>query len=292
VRLDDTALIIGAMELPFDLDELIRGALAEDLGRSGDVTSGITVPDGAVAQGRAVARAPGVVAGLSVFRRTFVLLDPSVAVTTSVFDGTAVEAGTALAEVRGPARSILGAERVALNFLQHISGVATLTRRFVEACEGTGSVVLCTRKTLPGLRALERYAVQAGGGRLHRGGLDDGVLIKRNHLRMAGGVEEAVVRAKAGAPHTLKVEVEVESLEELKTALAVGADAILLDNADLETVREAARLVAGRVPLEISGGVTLENVGDIAAVGGLLISVGRLTHSAPAMDVALEVSPA
>jgi len=280
------------MELPFDLDELIRGALAEDLGRSGDVTSGITVPDGAVAQGRAVARAPGVVAGLSVFRRTFVLLDPSVAVTTSVFDGTAVEAGTALAEVRGPARSILGAERVALNFLQHMSGVATLTRRFVEACEGTGSVVLCTRKTLPGLRALERYAVQAGGGRLHRGGLDDGVLIKRNHLRMAGGVEEAVVRAKAGAPHTLKVEVEVESLEELKTALAVGADAVLLDNADLETVREAARLVAGRVPLEISGGVTLENLGDIAAVGGLLISVGRLTHSAPAMDVALEVSPA
>jgi len=280
------------MELPFDLDELVRGALREDLGRSGDVTSEITVPDGAAARGRAVARAPGVVAGLSVFRRTFVLLDPSVAVTTSVFDGTAVEAGTALAEVRGPARSILGAERVALNFLQHMSGVATLTRRFVEACAGTGSVVLCTRKTLPGLRALERYAVEAAGGRLHRGGLDGGVLIKRNHLRMAGGVEEAVVRAKAGAPHTLKVEVEVESLEELKTALAAGADAILLDNADLETVFEAARLVAGRVPLEISGGVTLDRVGDIAAAGGLLISVGRLTHSAPAMDIALEVSPA
>lgn len=280
------------MELPFDVDDVLRRALAEDLGRSGDVTSQTTVPENAVAKGRCVARAPGVVAGLTAFRRAFVLFDPAVSVSVAVSDGTAVEAGAVLAEVRGPARSVLTAERTALNVLQHLSGIATLTRRFVDACEGTGSQILCTRKTLPGLRAFERYAVEAGGGRLHRGGLDDGVLIKRNHLRMAGGVAEAVSRAKAGAPHTLKVEVEVESLDELSQALEAGADAILLDNADLPTMKEAAARCAGRVPLEISGGVTLETVGEIAAVGEVLISVGRLTHSAPALDIALEVTPA
>ena len=279
------------MELPFDIDDIIRRALAEDLGRSGDVTSLATVSSTAQAQGRAVARAPGVVAGITVFRRVFVLLDPAVAVSPLISDGTVVDTGTVMAEVRGPARSILGAERVALNILQHMSGVATLTRRYVDGCEGTGSRVLCTRKTLPGLRSLERYAVEAGGGSLHRGGLDDGVLIKRNHLRMAGGVEEAVTRANAGVPHTLKVEVEVETLEELEQAILAGADAILLDNADLPTIERAAHLLEGRMPLEISGGVNLETIGDIAAVGHLLISVGRLTHSAPALDIALEVSP-
>lgn len=279
------------VELPFDIDDIIRRALAEDLGRSGDVTSLATIPSGAQAQGRAVARAPGVVAGVSVFRRVFVLLDPAIAVSPLVSDGTVVETDTVIAEVRGPARSILGAERVALNILQLMSGVATLTRRYVDACEGTGSRVLCTRKTLPGLRSLERYAVEAGGGSLHRGGLDDGVLIKRNHLRVAGGVAEAVARAKAGVPHTLKVEVEVETLAELEEAILAGADAILLDNADLPTIERAAHLLEGRMPLEISGGVNLETIGDIAAVGHLLISVGRLTHSAPAMDIALEVAP-
>ena len=279
------------VELPFDIDDIIRRALAEDLGRSGDVTSMATIPSTVQAQGRAVARAPGVVAGLTVFRRVFVLLDPAVAISPLVSDGAAVETGTVMAEVRGPARSILGAERVALNLLQHMSGIATLTRKYVDACEGTGSRVLCTRKTLPGLRSLERYAVEAGGGSLHRGGLDDGVLIKRNHLRIAGGVAEAVARAKAGVPHTLKVEVEVETLAELEEAILAGADAILLDNADLSTVERAAHLLEGRMPLEISGGVNLETIGDIAAVGHMLISVGRLTHSAPAMDIALEVSP-
>jgi nicotinate-nucleotide pyrophosphorylase (carboxylating) len=203
-----------------------------------------------------------------------------------------VDTGAVLAEVEGPARSILTAERVALNLLQHLSGVATLTRRFVAACEGTGSHVLCTRKTIPGLRALERRAVLAGGGRMHRSGLDDGILIKRNHLRMAGGVQEAVRLAKEAAPHTLRVEVEVETLEELEQALIAGADAILLDNADIDTVHRAANLLEGRLPLEISGGVNLDTIGDIAAAGNLLISVGRLTHSAPAMDIALEVRPA
>lgn len=280
------------MELPFDVDDTLRRALAEDLGGSGDVTSLTTVPENAVAQGRCVARAPGVVAGLTVFRRAFVLFDPAVSASVSTSDGTAVEPGAVMAEVRGPARSILTAERTALNILQHLSGIATLTRRFVDACEGTGSQILCTRKTLPGLRALERYAVEAGGGRLHRAGLDDGVLIKRNHLRMAGGVAEAVARAQAGAPHTLKVEVEVETLDELDQALEAGADAILLDNADLPTMKEAAARCVGKVPLEISGGVSLETIGDIAAVGNVLISVGRLTHSAPALDIALEVAPA
>lgn len=279
------------MELPFDLDALLRHALSEDLGRSGDVTSTATVLETAQAQGRAIARAPGVVAGLTAFRRVFVLFDPAISVSVSIADGTSVDTGAVLAELRGPARSILTAERTALNILQHMSGVATLTRRYVDACEGTGSQVLCTRKTLPGLRALERYAVEAGGGRLHRGGLDDGVLIKRNHLRLAGGVRGAVSRAKASVPHTLKVEVEVETLEELEEAVIAGADAILLDNADLPTIERAAHLLEGRLPLEISGGVNLETIGDIAASGNLLISVGRLTHSAPAMDIALEVSP-
>ena len=280
------------MDLPFGTDDLIRHALAEDLGRDGDITSRSTVAADQKAHGRCVARAPGVVSGLEVFARTFALYDAALAVSLRAQDGDAVETGAVLAEVAGPARSILTTERVALNLLQHLSGVATLTRRFVDACAGTGSQVLCTRKTVPGLRALERQAVLAGGGRLHRAGLDDGILIKRNHLRMAGGVAEAVRLAKAAAPHTLRVEVEVETLEELEAALIAGADAILLDNADLDTVRRAAHLLEGRLPLEISGGVSLDTIGDIAAAGNLLISVGRLTHSAPAMDIALEVRPA
>jgi nicotinate-nucleotide pyrophosphorylase (carboxylating) len=279
------------MDLPFGTDDLIRRALAEDLGRDGDITSRATVPRDVRALGRCVARAPGVIAGLAVFARTFAIFDEAVTVNIVGRDGEAVETGAVLAEVEGPARSILTAERVALNLLQHMSGVATLTRSFVQACQGTGSRVLCTRKTIPGLRALERQAVLAGGGRLHRGGLDDGILIKRNHLRIAGGVEEAVHRAKAAAPHTLRVEVEVETLEELEAALLAGADAILLDNADLDTIKRAAHLLAGRVPLEISGGVNLDTIADIAQAGDVLISIGRLTHSAPAMDIALEVRP-
>lgn len=279
------------MELPFDLDDQIRRALAEDIGEGGDVTTLATVPDQAQCVGSVATRAEGVVAGLPVFRRAFTILDPAVSVSVLVNDGTEVEAGQAIGEVRGPARSILAAERVALNFLQHLSGIATLTRQYVSACEGTGSVVLCTRKTLPGLRALERYAVEAGGGRLHRAGLSDGVLIKDNHVKIAGGVREAVERARAAAPHTLRIEVEVESLEQLDEALDAGADAVLLDNADLETVKKAVEVVAGRVPLEVSGGVTLDSIAEVAAAGELLISVGRITHSAPALDISLEVSP-
>jgi nicotinate-nucleotide pyrophosphorylase (carboxylating) len=183
----------------------------------------------------------------------------------------------------------MAAERTALNFLTHLSGIATVTREFVEACEGTESTILCTRKTLPGLRSLERYAVECGGGRLHRAGLHDGVLLKDNHVALAGGVSEAVTAARTNAPHTLRVEVEVETLEQLGEALDAGADAILLDNAEVETVRKAVDLVGERMPLEISGGMTVERVREIAPLGRLLISVGRITHSAPALDLALEV---
>lgn len=279
-------------ELPPDLEELVRRALAEDLGPAGDVTSVAVVDPGTRCEGRLVARAAGVVAGLPMAERVFRAVDPVVEVRPEVPEGATVDAGAALGRVAGPARSVLAGERVALNFLTHLSGVATLTRRYVEACRGTASVVLCTRKTLPGLRALERYAVEVGGGRLHRAGLSDGVLVKRNHLRLAGGVREAVRRARAGVPHTLRVEVEVETLDELADALDAGADAVLLDNADVETVKRAVDAVGDRVPLEVSGGVTLEAIRDIAGAGPLLISVGRLTHSAPALDIALEVFPA
>jgi nicotinate-nucleotide pyrophosphorylase (carboxylating) len=197
-----------------------------------------------------------------------------------------------LATLEGPARSIMSVERTALNFLTHLSGIATATRRFVDACEATESTILCTRKTLPGLRSLERYAVEAGGGRLHRAGLYDGVLLKDNHVSLAGGVGEAVRRARAGAAHTLRVEVEVETLEQLDEALHAGADAVLLDNADAETIRKALEAVDGRVPLEVSGGMTVERVREIAPLGRLLISVGAITHSAPALDIALEIEPA
>lgn len=278
------------MQLPPDLDDTIRRALIEDLG-TGDVTTTAVVPEGAMAVGRIVAKAPGVISGAPVFERTMEVLDPAMVHRWTVLDGSQVDAGRVLGEVRGPARSMLTGERVALNFLQHLSGVATTTRAFVDACEGTGSQILCTRKTVPGLRALERYAVECGGGRLHRGRLDDGVLIKDNHIAVAGGVLEAVKRAKEATPHTLKVEVEVESVAHLREALDAGADAILLDNADLAEIRKAVEIVAGRVPLEISGGISLETVRDIAAVGPLLISVGRLTHSAPALDISLEIAP-
>ena len=271
-----------------DLDDLVKSALAEDLGR-GDLTSRAVIAPDVRCRATALAKAPGVVSGLIPFSRTFTEVDASVVVELLVEDGDEVEEGTELAHVSGPARSVLAAERVALNFLGHLSGVATLTRRYVRECEGTGSAILCTRKTLPGLRALEREAVGHGGGRLHRAGLDDGILIKDNHVRLAGGVAEAVSRAKENAPHTLRIEVEVETLDQLEEALSAGSDVVLLDNADLDTVKRAVEVVDGRAPLEVSGGVRLEDVADLASAGDVLISVGRLTHSAPALDVSLEL---
>jgi nicotinate-nucleotide pyrophosphorylase (carboxylating) len=277
--------------LPPGVDEIVHRALEEDLGPAGDVTSASVLRPGDRCRARIEARADGVVAGLLVAERVFHSVDPEVGVHLLVVDGERVAPGQILAGVEGAAGSVLGAERVALNFLTHLSGVATLTRQYVDACEGTDSVILCTRKTLPGLRALERYAVQRGGARLHRAGLFDGVLIKDNHVAVAGGVAEAVRRGRAGAPHTLRVQVEVETLGQLEEALTAGADAVLFDNGDLETVKRALDLVGDRIPLEVSGGITLQTVRELAGAGRLLISVGRITHSAPALDISLEVEP-
>jgi nicotinate-nucleotide pyrophosphorylase (carboxylating) len=275
--------------LPSDLDDQIQRALAEDLGETGDITSNAVVPAGAQCRATAISRMEGVVAGLPVFARAFELIDSSVEAELLVEDGMGVDADVPIVNVSGPARSVLAGERVALNFLQHLSGVASLTRRYVEACEGTASSVLCTRKTLPGLRALERYAVVQGGGVLHRAGLYDAVLIKDNHLRLAGNVTEAVSLARDGAPAGTKIEVEVETLDQLQEALAAEPDQILLDNMALEDVKRAVELSSGReVALEVSGGVSLDTIGGFAAAGELLISVGRITHSAPALDISLE----
>lgn len=276
---------------PEPLVELARSALSEDLGR-GDVTSLSTVPEEARARGRFLAKGDLVASGFEAARAVFFAADEGLRFEAFAEEGEHVGAGTVIAEVEGGARSVLAAERVALNLLMRLSGVATLTREYVEAVGATGARITDTRKTTPGLRTLEKAAVRAGGGVNHRSGLDDGVLIKDNHLAIAGGVSEAVRRAKKNAPHLLKVEVEVESMEGLEEALAAGADAILLDNMSPEEVREcveAARRKAPEVLMEISGGVSLETVRAYAEAGADLISVGALTHSAPAADVSLEI---
>jgi nicotinate-nucleotide pyrophosphorylase (carboxylating) len=273
-------------ELPADLDDTIRRALDEDLG-SGDVTTDSVVPEDRNADGSFVANASGVLAGLPVARRTLGFLD-DVRWTERMVDGGWVDPGVVVADVAGRARVLLTAERVALNFLTHLSGVATLTREYVDACAGTESVILCTRKTLPGLRALQRYAVEMGGGVLHRAGLYDAVLIKDNHIAIAGGVGEAIrcARERTG----LSIEVEVDTLEQLHEALDAGADRILLDNPGADLVKRAVDAVGDRIPLEVSGGMTVDKVREIAPLGPLLISVGRITHSAPALDISLDLS--
>jgi nicotinate-nucleotide pyrophosphorylase (carboxylating) len=271
-------------------DTLIRLALEEDL-RTGDLTSEATIELASRSEAIALAKAPTVVSGLAAFARTFELVDPSVVVNPEVAEGSRVDAGTVLARVLGPTRSLLAAERTALNILQRTCGTATLTRRFVDKVAGTGARILDTRKTTPGMRGLQKEAVRAGGGHNHRCGLDSGVLIKDNHLAACGSIQEAVARARLRAPHGLKIEVEVSSLEALDLALAAGADVVLLDNLDLgETSRAVARVRAcGReVLVEASGNMTLDRVRAVAETGVDLISVGALTHSAPAADISLE----
>jgi len=270
--------------------DLVRAALAEDLGRASDLTTDAIVPAEQEAAGRLVARAAGRVCGLEVAAAAFRELDPEAEVDLRLGDGTDVEAGTTLAVVRGAARALLTGERVALNFLGHLSGIATATRELVRLVEGTGARVADTRKTTPGLRALEKYAVRVGGGSNHRFGLDDAVLVKDNHLALAGGVAAAVERVRASVGHLVKVEVEVDTLEQLDEALAAGVDAVLLDNMTLETLAEAVRRVAGRAVTEASGGVTAETLPAVAASGVDLVSVGWITHSAPSLDVAFDLS--
>jgi nicotinate-nucleotide pyrophosphorylase (carboxylating) len=272
-----------------ELDRLVRAALEEDIG-SCDLTSEAVVPKDMRAQGTFIAKQAVVLAGLEVACVAFRLMDPHSGWEPAVRDGATTAPGQLLATVRGVARPMLAAERVALNFLQRMSGVATLTRRFVEAVVGTGVQVRDTRKTTPLLRALEKYSVELGGGVPHRSGLDSGVLVKDNHVRLAGSVGAATRRACAAANGGL-VEVEVEQLEEIEEALAGGAGMILLDNFTPEGVREAVRFVAGRVPLEVSGGVRLENVRAYAEAGPNFIAVGALTHSAPGADISLEIEP-
>jgi nicotinate-nucleotide pyrophosphorylase (carboxylating) len=279
------------MTLPegFDLAEFVRRVLAEDLGSGGDVTSKATIAEDARFTAEMNARQPIVVAGIEIAAAFFRALDAGVQIELLAEDGARVGYGTTLMRLSGNARAMLAAERSALNTLQHLSGIATLTRDYVDAIAGTKTVLLDTRKTIPGFRVLEKYASRMGGAQNHRMRLDDGVLIKDNHVAVCGGVGEAVHRAKS-ANTGLQVQVEVDRIDQIEPALAAGADRLLLDNMDPAMLREAVRLVAGRVPLEASGGVTLETIRFLAETGVNFISVGRITQSAPAVDIGLDYS--
>jgi nicotinate-nucleotide pyrophosphorylase (carboxylating) len=268
------------------VDRLIRMALEEDIG-PGDVTTAATIAPGTPARAQLVAKEEFVLAGIDVARRVFEILDAQVAFEALGKDGQSVKRGEVLAWLKGDAASLLQGERVALNLLQRLSGVATLTSRFVRETAGTGATIVDTRKTTPGLRTLEKYAVRVGGGGNHRMALYDGVLIKENHVAAAGGITAAVTRARRQVPHTLKIEVEVRDLDEVSEALAAGADILLLDNMDLAQLRAAVELVAGRAVTEASGGVNLETVRAIAETGVDLISVGALTHSYSSVDISM-----
>jgi len=273
------------------IEPVVRMALAEDLGRAGDVTAQACIPEGARMRAVFAARKAGVLAGIDCVRLAVLAMDPDASVELKLRDGDAFVAGAVLAEVEADARAFLAAERTALNLLGRLCGIATLTRAYVEAVVGTKARIADTRKTTPGLRALEKHAVLCGGGVNHRFGLDDAILIKDNHVAVCGGVGEAVRRARASVGHLMKVEVEVDGLDQLDEALAAGPDVIMLDNFTLPMLREAVARTAGRITLEASGGVNLETVRGIAETGVDVISVGALTHSAPALDVGLDAMP-
>ena len=273
------------------IDPIILAALAEDLG-DGDVTTLNTIPPDAAYAGDFLVKAPGVIAGLQVAQRVFVLLDPSVELHILAGDGDRVDRGDIVGVVTGPGRAILSGERVALNLLQRMSGIATATRRYVDAVAGTNAVILDTRKTAPGLRVLDKWAVRLGGGRNHRIGLYDMALIKDNHIAAVGSITEAVRRVREGDQRHRPIEVEVTNLDQLREALASAIDRILLDNMSHEMMRAAVELTAGKIPLEASGNVNLDTVAAIAATGVDFISVGALTHSVKALDVSLDLRAA
>jgi nicotinate-nucleotide pyrophosphorylase (carboxylating) len=270
------------------LEDLVRRALEEDLGQAGDLTSEAVVPEELEAEGSIVARAAGRLCGLEAAAAVFRAVNESVEFEALGRDGDEIARGDRIARVHGRARSLLAAERTALNLLSHLSGIATSTRDLVRCIEGTDARVTCTRKTTPGLRALEKYAVRIGGGRNHRFGLGDAILIKDNHVAIAGGVGAAVERARAAAGHTVGVEVEVEDLSQLEEALAAGADIVLLDNMPVAMLAEAVTRCRGRAVTEASGGIDADTIAKVAATGVDLISVGWITHSAPALDLALD----
>jgi len=280
----------GAFLSPLAIQDAVKRALDEDLGRAGDVTSSATLPEGIAAKAKLVARKAGTIAGLPCAARAFRTLAPNIKLDAKARDGDSVIAGTTLAVIEGPAIAILSGERVALNFLGHLSGIATLTAAYAAKIAHTKAKITDTRKTTPGLRALEKYAVRCGGGVNHRFGLDDAVLIKDNHIAVAGGVGKALDAARAAVGHLVKVEIEVDTLDQLKQVLANGkADVVLLDNMDTKTLRDAVALCKGKIVTEASGGVTLETVAAIAKTGVDVISSGALTHSAPSLDVALDI---
>ncbi len=270
------------------LEAQVRAALLEDLGRAGDITSQLTIPAGKSATAKLVARKPGRLAGLICAEAAFRLVDPTLKFDANTPDGSDIAAGTVLATISGSAQSIVTAERVALNFLGPLSGTATATAALVKAVEGTGARIACTRKTLPGLRALQKYAVRCGGGFNHRFGLDDAAMIKDNHIQAAGGLKPAVEGLRAGLGHMVRIELEVDTLTQLGEALALGVDTILLDNMTLEDLRLAVAMAKGKAVLEASGNVTLTSVRAIAETGMDYISSGAITHSAPNLDIGLD----
>jgi nicotinate-nucleotide pyrophosphorylase (carboxylating) len=270
------------------IEPTVRHALLEDLGRAGDLTSDAIVPVDRIATTALVARQPGIVAGLDLAALAFRLIEPGIEVTIHCPDGSEVAPGKVIATLSGPARGILTAERTALNFLGHLSGIATVTHSVVSAIRGHKARIVCTRKTTPGLRSLEKYAVRAGGGANHRFGLDDAVLIKDNHIAVAGGIEAAVERARAGVGHLVKIEVEVDTLDQLDAALRLGVDAVLLDNMTPEQLREAVAMVDGHAITEASGRINLTTAAAVAATGVDYLSMGSLTHSSAVLDIGLD----
>ncbi len=273
---------------PLMVEPVVRAALLEDLGRAGDLTTDAIVPPTARARTALVARQRGVVAGLGAASMAFRLVDPSIEIAIERPDGTPLAPGDRIATIAGPARGMLTAERVALNFLGHLSGVASGAATLVEAVRGHKARICCTRKTIPGLRALQKYAVRVGGGMNHRFGLDDGVLIKDNHVAVAGGIRPAILAARRGVGHLVKIEVEVDTLDQLEEALATGVDAVLLDNMTPDQLATAVRMIDGRALAEASGRITPQTAPAIAASGVDLISAGWLTHSASVLDIGLD----
>jgi len=270
------------------IEPLVRAALLEDLGRAGDLTTNAIVPPDLHATTVLVARQSGIIAGLDIASLAFRLVDPAIVIREEQPDGWELTPGAVIATIAGPARGILTAERTALNILCHLSGIATATGSIVAAIKGHKAQVVCTRKTLPGMRVLQKYAVRVGGGGNHRFGLDDAILIKDNHVALAGGVRSAVDRARLGAGHMVKIELEVDTLAQLEEALVLGVDAVLLDNMTLEQLHHAVTMVAGRAITEASGRITPTTASDIAATGVDLISIGWLTHSALSLDIGLD----
>ena len=272
------------------IEPIVRAALIEDLGRAGDITTEAIVPRGAVAEAEIVARQPGVLAGLDAALLAFELADPGLRIERRRADGAGIARGEVVAHITGSARGVLAAERTALNFLCRMSGIATATRRLADAIAGTKAKIICTRKTTPGLRALEKEAVRLGGGANHRFGLDDAMLIKDNHIAIAGGVRPALERARRHAGHLVKIELEVDTLDQLAEALEGGVDAVLLDNMTPQTMRRAVEMVDGRAVTEASGRITVETAAEIAATGVDLVSSGWITHSAPILDLGLDIA--